>query len=189
MSLLAAATVLLHPVEMPVDTLVDEDFDTPLAIVDTDIHSLEPLGENYAPWIALPDFSAQWLGMELTEYARKFLGTRYRAGGKRPGGFDCSGLVGYVFAHFGMKLGASSAAQSAEGAPVDPADLRPGDLLFFSRARGTSRVGHVGMVTKVDPQTGQTRFIHATTRNGVIESDFPDGGHYSSRFITSRRMF
>lgn len=172
----------------PVDTLTEADFELPIEISESDIHSLENFGILYAPWLKMPDFMAENLVDEMVDYARKFTGTRYRTGGKKPGGFDCSGLVGYVFRHFGITLGASSAIQSREGVPVNPSELRPGDLLFFSRGRGNGRVGHVGMVTEVDPATGHTRFIHATTRSGVIESDFPDGGHYSSRFICARRI-
>lgn len=189
MTPLVAIICLAQPPQEPVDTLVDADFDIPIEIVETDIHSLEEYGPAMAPWTAPPDFSATLLGLGLTDFARQFLGTRYRPGGKRPGGFDCSGLVGYVFARFGIRLGASSAAQSVQGDAVDVNDLRPGDLLFFSRGTVPKTVGHVGMVTEADPRTGRTRFIHATTRNGVIESDFPDNGHYSARFITARRMF
>lgn len=173
----------------PVDTLTDADFEIPILIDENDIHSLEAHGKQFAPWAQQPDFDGMILAQDLVNFSRKFTGTRYRAGGKRPGGFDCSGLVGYVFREFGMNLGASSAAMSKEGEKVTREDLRPGDLLFFSRSRGGKTVGHVGMVTEVDSTTGRAKFIHATTGRGVIESNFPDGDYYSARFITARRIF
>lgn len=187
LTIAAAITSTLNPA--PVDTLTEADFEYGIEINDVDLFSLEGFGAAYAPWTLIPDFSTENLTANMVNFARKFIGTPYRRGGKKPGGFDCSGFVGYVYRHFGMSTGASSAIQATEGVYVEPTDLRPGDLLFFSRARGNKRVGHVGMVTEVDSVTGQAKFIHATTRLGVTESVFPDGGHYSSRYITARRLF
>lgn len=188
MNLLALA-VVVSTTTAPVDTLTGADFDLPIEINETDVLSLEKHGILYAPWLLqMPDYVNETLIGDIIEYARRFTGTRYRAGGKNPGGFDCSGFTGYVFRHFGISLGASSSAQALQGNPVDPADLHPGDLLFFSRGAGNKRVGHVGMVTEVDSVSGHTRFIHATTRNGVIESSYPTDPHYRARFITARRI-
>ena len=188
MNLLALA-IVTSTLSAPVDTLTGADFDFSIEISDFDALSLEHLGATYAPWLAeLPEYIDEALLSDIVDYSRKFTGTRYRAGGKKPGGFDCSGFTGYVFRHFGITLGASSSIQSQQGVPVDPAELRPGDLLFFSRGAGTKRVGHVGMVTEVDSVTGHTRFIHATTRNGVIESSYPADPHYRARFISARRI-
>lgn len=188
MSVLALA-IVTSTLSAPVDTLTGADFDFTLEISDYDAHSLEHLGESYAPWlIHLPEYVDESLIDDIIDFSRQYIGTRYRSGGKKPGGFDCSGFVGYVFNHFNIVLGASSASQALQGVPVDPAALRPGDLLFFSRAAGTKRVGHVGMVTEVDSVTGHTRFIHATTRNGVVESSYPSDPYYRTRFITARRV-
>ncbi len=188
MNLLALA-IVTSTLSAPVDTLTGADFDFSIEINDFDALSLEHLGEKYAPWlIHLPEFVDESLIADIISYSRQFTGTRYRAGGKKPTGFDCSGFMGYVFKHFGIILGASSANQALQGKPVDPLDLRPGDLLFFSRAAGTKRVGHVGMVTEVDSITGHTRFIHATTRNGVVESSYPADPYYRTRFISARRI-
>jgi cell wall-associated NlpC family hydrolase len=168
----------------PVDTLVAEDFD---AIFSNESSSefLRSVGE-FTPVVR--DINSDATRASMVKYAMRFLGTRYRAGGKQPGGFDCSGFTGYVFRHFGISLGASSSIQSMQGEFVKREQLRPGDLVFFSRRGTGSGVGHVGMVTEANNSTGSFKFIHATTRQGVTVSTYPDGGYYSGRYITARRV-
>ena len=189
MNLIALAAIVTSTFTAPVDTLTGADFDLPIEISEHDVFSLEDYGVVYAPWLVeLPDYVNETLIDDMVNFSRRFTGTRYRSGGKTPAGFDCSGFTGYVFRNFGMKLGASSSIQANQGKPVDAAELRPGDLLFFSRGSKSNRVGHVGMVTEVDSITGHARFIHATTRNGVIESSYPTDPYYRARFITARRI-
>ena len=69
-------------------------------------------------------------------------GTRYRSGGSRPGGFDCSGLVQWSYRQAGLHLPRTAAAQSRIGVRVSLSDIRPGDLIFYSYG---GRVGHVAM--------------------------------------------
>jgi len=89
------------------------------------------------------------VGDEVARYARKFVGVRYRWGGMSPrSGFDCSGLVAFVYRHFGIPLPHYTVAQLAEGRHVPRRRVRPGDLLFFG-------LGHVGLYV------GHGRFIHA----------------------------
>lgn len=125
----------------------------------------------------------------MIDYAKKYLGCRYRAGGKGPKVFDCSGFVGYVWSHFGFKMGSSSRDQYLQGHEVAFADVKPGDLLFFGgRAHGTTRIGHVGMVVSVDEEKNKVKFIHAATSSGVKIDQYPDGGYYSNRYIGAKRL-
>jgi cell wall-associated NlpC family hydrolase len=87
---------------------------------------------------------------ELVRYAAQFAGTPYRYGGSSPAGFDCSGLVRYVYARFGVRMEHFTGAQYAAYPKVARADLEPGDLVFFAGR------GHVGIYI------GRGRFIHAT---------------------------
>lgn len=124
---------------------------------------------------------------DMLSFANKYIGLRYRRGGKTPKGFDCSGFTGYVFRQFGMDLKASSSAQYTQGDKVETGDLQPGDLVFFGgRAASKTRVGHVGMVTDVNPD-GTFRFIHSSTSQGVIVSKSTEP-YYSRRYIGARRV-
>ena len=92
----------------------------------------------------------QTFGNRVVTYARHFLGVRYSWGGTSPGmGFDCSGLVRFVYGHFGVALPHSSWGDFARGRRVGRRVLRPGDLVFFYGA------GHVGIYV------GRGRFIDA----------------------------
>src|SRR6266700_3822228 len=72
------------------------------------------------------------LGERVARYARSFVGVRYSWGGTSPRtGFDCSGLVAYVYRHFGVKLPHYTVSQYARGRRVPRSSLRPGDLVFF----------------------------------------------------------
>lgn len=124
----------------------------------------------------------------LSDYASKYLGTRYVWGATGPKSFDCSGFIGHVFRNEGISLPRTSRMQYTRGTKVSKSDLRPGDLLFFSsRTSGKGRVGHVAMVTEVNPD-GSCVFIHASTKRGVVYQKFPDGGYYSRHFIGAKRL-
>jgi cell wall-associated NlpC family hydrolase len=97
------------------------------------------------PAAATPTF-----GLRVVSYARHFLGIPYSWGGSSPRtGFDCSGLVRFVYGHFGIRLPHSSWADLAHGRRISRRALRPGDLVFFYGA------GHVGIYV------GGGRFIDA----------------------------
>jgi cell wall-associated NlpC family hydrolase len=107
-------------------------------------------------------------------------------GGKRPGGFDCSGFTGYIFSQFGISLHANSGSQYTQGDSVSRDDLRPGDLVFFSGSRHGHRVGHVGIVDKVNAD-GTFKFIHASTSRGITVSSSTEP-YYQRRYIGARRV-
>ena len=119
--------------------------------------------------------SSQAFGRRIVGYAKRFLGVPYVYGGSTPHGFDCSGFVRYVYAHFGVSLPHSSYAQFGDGRHVSRRSLRPGDLLFFDR------VGHVGLYI------GNGRFMHAP-RSGTHVRVEKLSGWYSARFSGARRV-
>jgi cell wall-associated NlpC family hydrolase len=97
------------------------------------------------------------LGMRAIRVARRFLGVPYRYGGASPAGFDCSGLVSYVYGRLGVALPHNAAALYSVGRPVPLARLRPGDLVFFSG------LGHVGLAV------GRGRYIHSPETGRSVE--------------------
>lgn len=125
----------------------------------------------------------------LTEYASKFLGRKYVWGATGPKNFDCSGFTSHVFRKEGINLPRTSRMQWREGDKVDKDRLRPGDLMFFSSPRsGKGKVGHVGIVVSVDPDTKNVTFIHASSSKGITYQKFPDGGYYSRNYIGAKRV-
>lgn len=72
-------------------------------------------------------------GNDVVEFAKKYLGYKYVAGGSSPStGFDCSGFTSYVYKHFGVSLPRTSGGQSGVGTAVTKANLQAGDLVIYS---------------------------------------------------------
>ncbi len=118
----------------------------------------------------------------MLKRALALLGTPYRWGGTSPdGGFDCSGLVGYVFrTALGIELPRVSRDMANDGEQVERTALTAGDLVFFSR-RG-NLVDHVGIYL------GNGQFVHAPrTGKDVMVSDL-DRGYWSGKFLQARRV-
>ena len=118
-------------------------------------------------------------GMQIAQYAVQFVGCPYSWGGKDPSGFDCSGLVYYVYQHFGITLNRVAQEQATNGVHVDPSDLQPGDILCFYS--GSSYIGHSGIYI------GYGMFVHAqNSATGVVITEL--AGHYADRGFEARRM-
>jgi peptidoglycan DL-endopeptidase CwlO len=107
--------------------------------------------------------------------AMQYLGVPYVWGGASPRGFDCSGLVMYVFAQIGVSLPHSSYAQYNMGTPVSISQLQPGDLVFFAGA------SHEGIYI------GGGQFVHAPHTGDVVKISSLSGW-YSSEFAGGRRI-
>ncbi|RRD80165.1 NlpC/P60 family protein [Alloprevotella sp. OH1205_COT-284] len=125
---------------------------------------------------------------KLLTTAFRYIGVRYRSGQSNPNGFDCSGFTSYVFKQQNIQLTRSSRSQFNEGKPVaDVKQLRKGDLVFFGGSRRSRNVGHVGIVTEVNPHTQSFKFIHASRSSGIRVDDSKQA-YYSSRYIGARRI-
>jgi cell wall-associated NlpC family hydrolase len=107
--------------------------------------------------------------------AERYLGVPYRWGGASPSGFDCSGLVMYVFAQVGVSLPHSSYQQYGMGSPVSRDQLQPGDLVFFDG------LGHVGIYV------GGNSFIHAPHTGDVVKISSLTGW-YAATYVGARRI-
>ncbi len=125
---------------------------------------------------------------DMISFAKKYIGTRYRRGGKGPKGFDCSGFTSYVFNQFGYSLNPSSGGQYGQGKKISREEVQPGDLLFFTgRSAKSGRVGHVGIAVDNNPETGEITFIHAAISGG-IRIDRVSAPYYAARYIGARRI-
>ena len=112
--------------------------------------------------------------------AAKHLGTPYRYGGTRPGGFDCSGFVLYVYGKAGIKLSRTASQQTACGVMVEKEDLLPGDLVFFQGTGSGAIASHVGIYV------GDGMFIHASSSG--IRYDALDSAYWSRYYLSARRI-
>jgi peptidoglycan DL-endopeptidase CwlO len=116
-------------------------------------------------------------GHRVVTYARHFIGVRYSWGGISPRtGFDCSGLVRFVYGHFGIVLPHSSFGDLSHGRRVTRRSLRPGDLVFFAGA------SHVGIYV------GNGRFLHAPHSGTVVSITTMGSSWYGAEYDGARRI-
>lgn len=128
---------------------------------------------------AKPDAAAPSLGQQIADTASEYVGYRYVYGGSSPSGFDCSGLVKYVYGLYGYTLDRTAAQQSKNGVSVERADIQPGDIICFNNG---GYIGHVGIYV------GEGNFVHASgTGVGVITTNL-DSSSYNNRVAAIRRI-
>ena len=110
------------------------------------------------------------------------LDTDYRYGGHSlANGFDCSGLVAYVFkSAWGLDLPHNSRAQSEVGIPIEASALRPGDLVFYNTAHRP--YSHVGIYL------GDGKFIHAPRTGARVRIESLHKRYWARRFDGARRI-
>lgn len=127
------------------------------------------------------------LANAMLSYAKNYIGRPYRIGSTGPKSFDCSGFTSYIFHQFGYDLLRTSSSQYTQGENVSRDNAQPGDLIFFSGRRVGKNVGHVGIITDINPITGAISFIHASTSQGV-RIDTLNDAYYSKRYIGIKRI-
>lgn len=133
-----------------------------------------------APPSATPSVLDQ--GSEVVLRALSLLGVNYRWGGNTPEtGLDCSGMVRHVFREtLGLVLPRRSEEMSRSAAQVPPAELRPGDLVFFNTLRRT--FSHVGIYI------GNNQFVHAPSTGGAVRVESLEKEYWLRRFDGARRV-
>lgn len=119
-------------------------------------------------------------GYALAGTALSLRGAPYRNGGSDPKGFDCSGLIQYVFSRYNLFVPREVRDLYRMGQELKPDELTAGDLVFFSTTEpGAS---HVGMAI------GGDQFVHAPSSTGVVRVEHLSANYWSQRFLGARRL-
>jgi cell wall-associated NlpC family hydrolase len=110
------------------------------------------------------------------------VGVPYRYGGNNPkGGFDCSGLIAYVYnKSANIKLPRTIQEMSAKGQSLDNQPPAPGDLIFFNTTG--EKYSHAGIYV------GQGRFVHAPSAGGTVRLEYITSPYWAARFTEARRL-
>lgn len=140
-------------------------------------HSTPPAGG----WLALNP-----AGREASvAQALLLVNTPYRYGGNTPeGGFDCSGLVQYVYrqvAASGQRLPRSTAQWAQAAQPVAESQLQRGDLVFFNTLGRP--FSHMGIYV------GEGQFVHAPSSGGTVRKDTVGSRYFGPRYQGARSVF
>lgn len=141
------------------------------------VEEVEDYEEEYVEE-STPSYSG--LKEQIVATARSYVGYSYSWASASPStGFDCSGLVKYVYGSSGIYLPHSSSAQSGNGYYVSADELQAGDLLFFG---SSSYISHVGIYS------GEGTVIHALSEStGVVEDSLWSGWN-ASNFLFAKRI-
>jgi TP901 family phage tail tape measure protein len=115
------------------------------------------------------------VGQQVVADAEKYLGTPYAWGGESPSGFDCSGLVQYVYNQVGVNLNRRSQDQFSQGTPVEKSELQAGDLVFFKG----SDVRTASLNDRSD-YVGARRIVSGSASDASSSSDSSDTSSTSS---------
>lgn len=117
------------------------------------------------------------LGARVAALARGFVGRPYRYGGETPSGFDCSGLVYYVYRSLGVAVPRTAAEQRASAKRIPADALAPGDLVFFYTPED-----HVGIYL------GGGEFVHAPASGRLVERARLDSPYFILGFAGAGRV-
>jgi len=120
-------------------------------------------------------------GQAIVDTAMKYLGVPYVWAGTSPSGFDCSGLVYYVYKENGYNINRTAASIYQNGTSVDKSELQVGDAICFtSSSYGT--IGHVGIYI------GGGQFIHASSGSGSVVISDLSSSYYTNHYYGARRI-
>ncbi len=141
--------------------------------------SVQRNAPNIDTWQASSRLSPEQAS-DVTIYAVSLVGTPYRYAGNTPDtGFDCSGLISYVYQTRGGVVPPRTVAKlQGWGQPVSNGNVRSGDVVLFGKA---------DLVTHAGIYVGEGRFVHAPSTGGVVRLEYLSSRYWAAQQITFRR--
>jgi len=141
--------------------------------------AIEAAGSLHLKYALLLDVEVEAVPAQpLLDLMEEWWGTRYQMGGNDKTGIDCSGFTSMLYtSQHSLKLPRTAREQFQYLAPVEPAQLREGDLVFFANG---------GTITHVGYYLQNNKFVHASTSEGVTISDLNDR-YWQARFAGAGR--
>lgn len=141
-------------------------------------------GDTTTPLVReTPLIESNYTGQDIVAKAEEYLGVPYLWGGFTPVGFDCSGIVQYVYKQFGISLERTTYYQVHQGKTVDRNNLLPGDLIFFTtNENDPNDISHVGIYK------GNDLFIHAPKPGDVVRISNLNSAYYSNAYYVAKRI-
>ena len=141
-------------------------------------------GNTTAPLVKeTPLISASFTGMDIVNKAKEYIGVPYLWGGFTPMGFDCSGLVQYVYKQFGINLERTTYYQVHQGQIVEKSNLREGDLIFFTtNDDDPNDISHVGIYV------GNDMFIQSPKPGDTVRISNLNSAYYTNRYYVAKRI-
>ena len=144
------------------------------ALLAAPAYAVEPQGSDQESRMTLRE--------RVVQTSLSWIGIPYAWGGSTPeDGFDCSGLVKFVFQQtMGLDLPRIARQQRKSGKAVAQNQLKPGDLVFFNTRRDPG--SHVGIYL------GDDQFLHAPSRGEEVRVDYLSSKYWKQRFTGGRRL-
>ena len=158
----------IQSMQQPTQEVEDSDIDW--SFLDEPEQDIQEPTFNYTP-SKFEDTSST--AQKVINQARQFLGGKYSWGGSSPNsGFDCSGLIKYVFNSVGIDLPRTATQQGKVGQEINLQQAQPGDIIWFGSKNSPSGQ-HIGLISRID--NGQIYIIDAAGKKlGIVERQLPN---------------
>ncbi|MDF2438463.1 MAG: glycoside hydrolase [Bacteroidota bacterium] len=132
---------------------------------------------KYSDLLAVPENQID--NISLYNFIDEWYGVPYKYGGKNKSGIDCSNFTSTLYKTiYNKSISGSSSSIFNQCNPVSRNELREGDLLFFKIEN--DQISHIGVYLK------NNRFVHATTKKGVMIDDL-NNPYYKKYFFKAGR--
>lgn len=155
---------------------VREVTDRPATPVPAPVSTAPTVSVGGEPAVVAPDLA---VGERVAWFALARVGLPYVFGAAGPAAYDCSGLTRAALRAVGVDVPHHAAWQAELGRPVEPSEVRPGDLVFLAGGRPRHDLGHVGIAI------GGDEWVHASSPDrGLVRERIPFGRVQRIRRLT-----